>query len=337
MATIYDIAKKVGCNSSTVSRALNGTRHVNPELKEQILHAAKELNYVTNIMARNLISNQSYSIGIIYHESLELGLEHQFFGGILQGFKNYVEREGYDITFVSRKIGKQPQTYLEWCLSRKIGGVLIVTVDYKDEHLIELIKSDIPVVSVNKVDLNCAAIISDNTEGTKLVMDHFKKRGITTVGHISLPKSSYSGSERRETYTNYMKQWETYKKDLIVFSKGYEAKEGYEATKELLTKAENIPKGLYVATDMLAVGAIAAIRELGYEVPEDIEVVGFDDVELAKHITPSLTTVFQDKHEIGSEAGKLLISSIQEKKPPKPNLLIKIPVKLIERSSTSTL
>ncbi len=330
MATIYDIAKAVGCNSSTVSRALNGTRRVNPELKEKILKVAKEMNYVTNVTARNLISNQSYSIGIIYHESLEIGLEHQHFGAILQSFKTYVEKEGYDITFVSRKIGKQSQTYLEWCKSRKIAGVLIVTVDHRDEQLVELIESDIPVVSVNKVDLDCSTIISDNISGTEKVMDYFFTKNIKDVAHISLPSTSYSGKERRETYLKYMEQ----NNSMLVFSDGYSYENGYEAMNKLLKQCDVLPKGIYVATDMLAIGAINALLKAGYNIPYDIEVIGFDNVEMSKYITPSLTTVNQNQHEIGKEAAQVLISFIVDKEKKRNDLLIKIPVQLIQRDST---
>ncbi len=334
MATIYDIAKKVGCDSSTVSRALNGTRKVNPELKAKILKTAEEMNYVTNVAARNLIMNQSWNIGIIYHESLELGLEHQHFGGILQGFKVEVESKGYDITFVSRRIGEKKQTYLEWCKSRKIDGVLIVTIDDKDDQLINLINGNIPVVSVNKVDLNCATVVSDNIQGTNYVMEYFKKNSTTNIGHISLPLESFAGTERRETYIKYMKQWNSFSSDLIVVSEGYEYIDGYNATKKLFEQCDTRPDGIYVATDMLALGALSFIKDMGYNVPEDVEIIGFDDLELAKYVTPSLTTIAQNQHLIGKTAGEILVSHIDDKKLKKNDLLLKIPVKLIERNST---
>ncbi len=335
MVTIYDIAKKVGCASSTVSRALNGTRPVNPELKNKIEKTAKEMGYVANITARNLISKESWTIGIIYHESLELGLEHQHFGAILQSFKTFVEKDGYDITFVSRKMGNQDQTYLQWCKSRRIVGVLIVTVDHQDDQLIEIINSDIPIVSVNKVDLSCSTIISDNVFGTNLAMEHFLKKGLKNIAHISMPKESFAGGERRDTYSNFIKENSLNSIDsLLIYANGYEFKDGYDATIKLIKSLNYLPEGFYIGSDMLAIGAISALKDLGYNVPNDTKVIGFDDIELSKYITPPLTTIRQDKKKIGEEAAKLLISYISGKENKRDKLIIKIPVNLIIRDSS---
>ncbi len=332
MVTIYDIAKKVGCASSTVSRALNGTRNVNPILKAQIVKTAKEMGYIANVTARNLNSSQSWSIGIIYHESLELGLEHQHFGAILQAFKTSVENEGYDITFVSRRTGNQVQTYLEWCKSRRIAGVLIVTVDHRDEQLVELIESDIPVVSVNKVDLECSTIISDNEVGTQLAMDHLFSNGLKRIAHISLPLSSFSGKERRETYQRIMSKHNF--DHMITIANNYEYQDGYESAKKIVNDFSTIPEGIFVGSDMLAIGAIDALKDLGYAVPEDIEVIGFDNIELSKYVTPALTTINQNKHQIGVEAARVLISFISGINKKTNDLLVKVPVTLINRKST---
>lgn len=335
MVTIYDIAKKVGCASSTVSRALNSTRHVSPPLKREIERVAKELGYVANVTARNLISNESRSIGVIYHESLEIGLEHQHFGGILQSFKTYVEQMGYEITFVSRKAGMRELTYLEWCKSRRIVGILIVTIDDKDEQLIELIESDIPVVSVNKVDLNCPAIISNNEQGTLMAMEYFLQNNKKRIAHISLPESSFSGKERCETYKKFMyEQFHEKNEPIVITASNYKYEDGYDAGMKLIKNYNSLPEALYAGSDMLAIGAIRALIDSGYKVPEDIEVIGFDDIEIARYITPALTTIAQDKYRIGVEAGKLLISFITEEEEKQKNLVLRIPVSLIVRDST---
>lgn len=149
MTTIYDIARKVGCASSTVSKALNNSKEVSDKRKAEILAVAKELGYVPNSSARRLATKNSWSIGILFSEDLNIGLEHHFFSGILQAFKTYVEDLGYEVTFVSKKVGTQELTYLEWCKYKDIDGILIVTVDVNDENLNELRQSGIPIVSVD--------------------------------------------------------------------------------------------------------------------------------------------------------------------------------------------
>ena len=107
MVTICDIAKKVGCASSTVSKALNNSKEVSEKKKIEILAVAKEMGYVPNASARSLATKNSWSIGVLFSEDLNIGLEHHFFGGVLQAFKTYVEDLGYEVTFVSKKIGAQ--------------------------------------------------------------------------------------------------------------------------------------------------------------------------------------------------------------------------------------
>ena len=144
MVTIYDIAKRAGCASSTVSKALNNSNQVSKKRKEEILALAKEMGYVPNSNARLLKTKNSWSIGILFSEDLNIGLEHHFFSGVLQEFKTYVEALGYEVTFVSKKVGAQSLTYLEWCKYKNIDGVLILTVDVDDVNLKELTESGHP-------------------------------------------------------------------------------------------------------------------------------------------------------------------------------------------------
>lgn len=334
MVTIYDIAKKVGCAPSTVSKALNNQKEVSGKRKEEILAVAKAMGYVPNSSARRLASKRSWSIGVLFSEDLNIGLEHHFFGGVLQAFKSYVERLGYEVTFVSNQIGAQSLTYLEWCRHKNIDGVLIVSVDVKDDNLKELTHSEVPIVSVDNGLKHIPTIVSDNFSGTAMAMGYLVASGAKRIAHIAGPLRSYASVERLQAYKDALITHEI-KEDqaLVVEAKNFDFLSGKHALNQLFDQIKDPPDALYAASDDIALGAIAGLREKGYRVPEDVSVIGFDNIELSGYTSPSLTTIAQDKRKIGVEAAKYLIALInQEAEDYERNL--RVPVELIVREST---
>ncbi len=333
MSTIYDIAKKVGCASSTVSKALNNSKEISEKRKAEILAAAKELGYVPNSSARRLTTKKSWSIGIIFSEDLHIGLEHHFFSGIIQEFKKYVEGLGYEINFYSKKIGNQTMTYLEWFKYRDLDGILIVTVDVNDDNLEELRQSKIPVVTVDSGLINVPTVISDNFQGTRMALEYLMSRGAKTIAHIAGPLRSFAAAERLDAFQSVLSKYGM-QKDVFVEASNYDFKSGKEALYKLLQLTKELPDAVYAANDDIALGAIMALKELGYKIPRDVSVIGFDNIELTRFTSPSLTTVKQDRARIGTEAAKLLIAQIDKKAEITQTFIHRIPVELIIREST---
>lgn len=333
MTTIYDIARKVGCASSTVSKALNNSKEVSDKRKAEILAVAKELGYVPNSSARRLATKNSWSIGILFSEDLNIGLEHHFFSGILQAFKTYVEDLGYEVTFVSKKVGTQELTYLEWCKYKDIDGILIVTVDVNDENLNELRQSGIPIVSVDSGLINVPTVISDNFQGTRMVLEYLMSKGAKRIAHIAGPLRSFSALERLEAFKEVLGRYQM-DSNLVVEAYNYDFNSGKKALHELLKLSKTLPEAIYAASDDIALGVIIALRELGYKVPDDVSVVGFDNIELTRYTSPSLTTVAQDKVRIGREAAKHLIAQINKEVDTDQATIKRVPVELIIREST---
>jgi LacI family transcriptional regulator len=336
MVTIYDIAKRVGCASSTVSKALNDSKEVSEKRKKEILAIAKEMGYVPNSSARRLATKNSWSIGILYSENLNIGLEHHFFGGILESFKTYVEDLGYEVTFVSGKVGAQSLSYLEWCKYKNIDGVLIVTVDIEDENLKELTESDIPMVSVDNGLLHVPTIISDNHQGSRMAIEYLMVRGHKRIAHIAGPSVSYAGVERLDAYKNTLlvNGYEV-EEELIVEADNYDYKSGIKAMDQLLHQNLEVPKAIYAASDDIALGAIKSLRTHGYKVPEDVAIVGFDNIELSRYTVPALTTVSQQKNLIGEEAARQLVALINGEEDVDPDHIKRVPVELMIRESTN--
>jgi len=333
MVTIYDIARKIGCASSTVSKALNNSKEVSDSRKAEILAVAKEMGYVPNSNARRLATKQSWSIGILFSEDLNIGLEHHFFSGILQAFKTYVEDMGYEVTFVSKKVGTQSLTYLEWCKYKDIDGILIVTVDVNDENLNELRQSGIPIVTVDSGLINVPTVISDNFQGTRMVLEYLMSRGAKRIAHIAGPMRSFSAMERLEAFKTVLGQYEM-DASMVVEAYNYDFNSGRNALMAMFRSFDEVPDAIYAASDDIALGVIIALKELGYKVPEDISVVGFDNIELTRYTSPSLTTVAQDKVRIGTEAAKRLIAQINKEADAGQAVINRVPVELIVREST---
>lgn len=335
MVTIYDIAKRVGCSSSTVSKALNNSKEVSHKKKETIVAISKEMGYVPNASARSLATKNSWSIGILFSEDLNIGLEHHFFGGVLQAFKTYVEDLGYEVTFVSKKIGSQSLTYLEWCKYKNVDGVLVVTADLQDENLSELAQSGIPIVSIDSGLLNIPTIISDNFQGTRMAIEYLMLKGAKRIAHITGPLRSFASMERLEAYRSILEKHQfIIDESLIVEANNFNFVSGRRALENLLQGSKAVPDAIYAASDDIALGVIMALRESGYKVPEDVAVVGFDNIELTRYTSPSLTTVSQQKDVIGTEAGKRLISIINGEVNEDASMIQRVPVEFIIREST---
>ena len=332
LANIYDVAKKSGYSTSTVSKALNGYRDVGEDAKKKIIEVARELGYMPNSSARTLPSKKSWTIGVLFSEQLNMGITHPFFSYVIESFKQVVEENGYDLLFIAREIGDNIYSYLEHCRYRNVDGVIVVHSDFPEPEIKELVDSDIPVVFIDKIENSNLTVTSENTSGVKLAIDHLVSLGHRKIAHIKGNEDSYATQIRKKAFLEAMSQNNLSVPKEYLVSGGYFSLEGgYEAMNELLS-LDNPPTAVFAAGDYMAFGAIRAINDAGYSVPEDISVIGFDDVEAASLISPGLTTIRQDTMEMGRRAAKILIDRIRGNK---EKLIESIPVSFVERGSTA--
>ncbi len=333
--TIYTIAQELNLSPGTISKVLNQTGNVSEKTRERVLRHIKEVGYVPATSARMLKSKKTYTVGIVFTEESEVGLEHSFFSSILQHFKNYVEKEGYELSFIVKKLGQHELSYYQWCKNKRVDGVYIVVSNYDDQGLYELINSDIPCISTDMLVPGLHTVISDNEQGVKQVLDFIKNDlGKDKVAFISGPKSSKAFTERGKIFESYTKTIGLNQVYPIVVAESFGFTSGYNAAKKLLSESKIRPEVVFVSSDDIALGVMKYIKDSGLTIPKDIEVIGYDDIAFAKHFTPSLTTVAQDRKLLGETAGKLLIDLIEH---PDVNFdeVVKLPVKLVKRESTS--
>ncbi|XFA99123.1 LacI family DNA-binding transcriptional regulator [Candidatus Izemoplasma sp. B36] len=335
--TVKTIADNLGVAPSTVSKIINKKGNFSDELRVKVLDYIKEVGYVPVSSARVLKSNKTWTIGIIYTEETHIGLEHPFFSSILQAFKDYVEVEGYDLSFIVHQIGQHHMSYLKWCKNKKVDGVLIVIGSHNNPDVIELAKSDIPCISTDVVRDDLHTVISDNEQGMRLSIEYAMSLGIKNIGMIAGPLTAKHFLYRFKKYQEIIKENNLrYEDDWVIAAKGFNCGHGYDATIKLLNRSKEKPELLLAGSDILAFGAIRAIQSLGLRVPEDIQVIGYDDIPFAEMYNPKLTTIRQNAKEIGVKAAKTLIAFIEDKNSSSSGLT-RVPVELIVRETTKPL
>ncbi|MGE9212507.1 LacI family DNA-binding transcriptional regulator [Exiguobacterium aurantiacum] len=331
MGTIYDLAKKTGFSITTVSKALNNYKDVSEKTRAKILQAAAEMDYLPNAHAQSLSTKKSWAIGVMFSEANEVGMKHPFFNGIIESFRHATEEHGYDLIFASRNLRNRDMSYLEHFKHRAVDGIVVICSDRMDEQVQELMQSDIPIVVVDMDSANCSVVFSDNTEGARMAVNYLYELGHRHIAHIAGDSSIDAGAARVKGYELVMHALDLpIQPGYLVNAGFFSVEEGKQAMEQLL-QLPSPPTAVFVAGDQMAIGAIEAVHEHGLRVPEDISIIGYDDIEMIKYITPKLTTIRQDTDEIGEAAAELLIEQMTAKERRTERRVI--PVRLIERAS----
>lgn len=331
--TIYDVAKTMRLAPSTISKVLNNSGSVSDKTREKVLEYVKNIGYVGATNARILKARYSWTIGVVFSEEQNIGLEHPFFSSVLQHFKEYVEKNGYELSFIVQQLGINKMSYFDWCHNKKVDGVLIVVGDVNDKGIIELVQSNIKCVSTDMVSDELYSVRSDNYQGIELSIDHLLGVGLTKIAMIPGPQTSASFTERLLAFREIMaKKNLTLTEDMICISEGFGYTSGFNASRKLLNQSMEIPQAIIVGSDDIAFGVIRGIESLGYQVPSDISVIGFDDINTSRLFTPALTTIRQNKCEIGEKAAQILLDLIYDRVDGY-QYETKIPVELVIRDS----
>ena len=337
--TITMVAKALHIAPSTVSKVINQSGSVSQDTRTRVLSYIKAVGYAPATNARMLRSKRAYSIGIVFQEELKTGLEHPFFSSILQHFKDVVEEQGYEISFIVKKIGQHELSYYQWCKNKRIDGVYIVVGDYTDPGIRELIDSEIPCVSTDMIVTGLHTIKSDDDLGVQIALEYVKNTlHKTRVAHITGPLTSVAFLQRLRSYDYYMEKLGLIREEHYAFvGKSFDYISGYQSTIEMLNRVLHRPEVIFAASDELALGILKALKERHIHVPDEIQIIGFDDVYFAKHTTPPLTTIAQDRVKIGETAARLLIDLIENPTRKREESITLLPVSLVVRESTKIL
>lgn len=335
MVTIKDVSRRSGYSVSTVSKVINNYSDIPTKTREVILKLMEEMRYVPNSTARSLKTSRSYTIGIIFEEVTQQGLQHPLFSKILEAFKANVEEKGYDILFLAKNMGLQNGSYYEHSIRKQVDAILVLCADFNHPSIIELYESEFPIAVIDYNVEHALTVTSNNESGVKLAIDHLVQLGHTNIAHIYGDPDSYIGGIRKlavETalHAHQIGLPNNYELNGVFYSKA----EGYDGMQQLLL-LDTPPTAVFCASDLLAIGAIQAVRDAGLHVPNDVSIVGFDGIDLGQMITPRLTTVRQNTTLMGEIAAQYILGMVEGHKDKRKGETISVSTELVLGESTT--
>jgi len=302
MATIKDVARAAGVSLSTASYALNGSDKISEATRERVMEAARQLNYQKNGLATDLKRSSTKTIALILND-----LSGPFYSELIRGVQETALENGYDLIACS-SIGGKESTAIKFLKEKRVDGAIVSAHNLQDATILESARKGFPIIVLDRYleHDHIYNVLVDNEQGGYSATELLIKNGCKKIAYISGPTNSYDHKLR---YKGYMRALDDY--GLEYYSKlningKFTIDGGYTATK-LLIAQRNLPDAIFYANDEMAVGAIRAFKEADIKVPEAISVVGFDDIYLAEHVDPPLTTVRQPKYEVGALAAHLIL------------------------------
>jgi LacI family transcriptional regulator len=309
-ATIQDIARRAGVSSQTVSRVINNRPDVAEETRRRIEQVISELGYRPSVLARGLRAQNTRTIGLVVPDSA-----NPFFAEIAKGVEQSGFEAGYSVVLCnSAKLLERELEYLEVLQAKGVDGIIFITTTTDVTHIRPLIERGIPIVMFfrDAGDLDVDTFKIDNFQVGYLATQHLAELGHRHIACI-LPLSDESPSGRRvEGYKRALRDYGL-RWDLALMPRGDNVFTGGErAAHELIATGKPF-SAIFACNDAMAIGAMRALREHGYRIPQDVSLVGVDDIQLASYCEPPLTTVAQLKHEAGELATRSLIERIERR------------------------
>jgi len=325
--TLKDVAREAGVNLSTASRSLNDAYGVHPKTREHVLAVARRLNYRPNRVARGLVTGRSQTMALIVSD-----IRNPFFAEVARGAEDAAYEADCDLVLCNSDLDNAKQMqYIESLLSKRVDGILMNSVTALNRVQQEqLAGSDVPVVLLNRSSTfrTFSTVSGDNAEGGALAAKHLISLGHKRIAHFTGPRHHGNLTERTKGFLKVL-QSSRVPEPVVIHGK-HTFLGGYEIAKKALAENRMIT-AVFSANDVMAFGCIRAAIELGIRIPDDLSVIGFDNVEVSQIISPPLTTIDQPKYEMGKAAMEMLLKmAVHKDQEPEHRV---IGVRLVERQS----
>ncbi|MDD4289476.1 MAG: LacI family DNA-binding transcriptional regulator [Atribacterota bacterium] len=301
------LAAKAGVSINTASRAINDKPDINPLTKEKILRIAREIGYVPNASAVALRTQKTRTLGVIIADN-----NNPFYAEVLSGIEAEAKANNYHIILTNtRRDYQEEENAIELLLGKQVDGLLIAPVQEKNEDIYKLIGSKIPFVVVGRdyEDLSIDAVYSDELKGGYIATEYLIRKGFKNISYIGGYTYKSPARRRLEGYKKALTDYGIAIKENLIKIGDIDIKDGYNQTKDMFDQGINF-QAIFAYNDMMAFGAVKAIKERGLEIPGDIGVVGYDNILFSSLVSPPLTTVNLKKDELGRESVRLLLSKI---------------------------
>ncbi|NDR59331.1 substrate-binding domain-containing protein [Aliiruegeria sabulilitoris] len=328
MASIKDVAKTAGVSVSTVSHVVNKTRYVAPHTRAAVEKAVAEHAYQPSFLARALKSKRTRTLGMLVTSST-----NPFFAEIISGVEEGCFQAGYSLILCNS--GDQPGrqlTYLQTLMQKRIDALVVMTVNRDEDFQAELDRlSSLPRAMLDSEPMpNVCAIGDDSIRGGKLAGEALVAHGHSRIGCLTGPINHARSADRLDGFSQALDAAGLSLDPELVITGDLSARGGHEAMTQMLERTSP-PTAVFAFNDLMAMGAYRAIAERGLRIPEDISVIGYDDVEIASYLYPALTTIRQPGFGLGLEAAELLIGHLE--RGDELPALIRKPPELINRDS----
>lgn len=309
MPSIKDVAAAAGVSVSTVSHVVNKTRFVSPEVTSDVEKAIASLGYQPSYLARALKTKRTRTIGMLVTSST-----NPFFAEVVSGVEEGCYRNGYSLVLGnSGELPGRQLSYLETLLQKRIDALAIMTTSLDKEFQMELDQQPtLPRIVLDSDPIaNGCAISDDSVIGGQLATEYLINQGHTRIGCLTGPSHHPRSMERLQGFKDAMEAAGLPISDNWIAAGQLTAQSGYDAASRLLA-TEDLPTALFAFNDLMATGAYRAIQERGLKIPDDISIVGYDDIEIASYLVPALTTIRQKGFELGLEAAEMLVRHLEK-------------------------
>ncbi len=329
MATnIRDIAREAGVSVATVSKVLNGYPTISKKTKDRVMQIVKETRFRPNHAAQQLVGQRSMTLGVF----LTTGLSHPYFQYILSGMDHSLKTKGYDLIYLAQVSWNRDYSLVRHCQSRNVEGVIVFGFQHGDLNFEELIEAHIPsmFIDMNFNGPRAGNITSENAKAVTEAVLYLSDLNHRRIAFISGNPESLTSGLRLEGYASGLQRLQLPYRPEYIAGSDFTKESGYAAMNKLLSLPER-PTAVICCSDIIAIGAMDAIHDAGYAVPEDFSVIGFDDIEIAHIVRPALTTIRQDTFSIGRKTIELLVDMINDEQFPSPTAVV--PTELIVRET----
>jgi DNA-binding LacI/PurR family transcriptional regulator len=316
--TSKQVAERAGVSQTTVSFVLNRVegQSISAETIERVQQAARELGYVPDTAARTLARGVSNNIGLILAQPHEQVFVDEYIPNVLTGIRQVIGTTDFRILVEIVNSDDTADIYFNMAQGREVAGLIITAyvAQLRDiRALKKLVQADFPIVTLGKMDEAIASVTIDDSNGTKLAIEHLIRLGHERIGVITFAPSNDGTVKRRlrayrETLTAHNLKYD----EALIRYGGYDPNTGYDVALELLKLSQH-PTAIFCMNDVMAFGAMTAIQEQGLRIPDDIAVVGYDGIRLARYTTPSLTTIDAPDIERGHIAAQMLTDLIHNR------------------------
>ena len=331
--SIKDIAKAAGVSHSTVSRALSDSPLIKAETKARIQRLAQEMGYSPDAIARSLVTQRTHTVGVVVTT-----ITDPFVAEVVQGIEDTAQENDYSVILASS--ASEPERELaavEMLRAKRVDSLIVTSSRVGALYLEHLERFGVPVVLVNNHNRQSGrytfSVSVDNQHGGHLATAHLIQRGHRRIGYVSGPADHSDDAERLAGYRQALDESGiTFDPALVVHGNG--RLDGGERALRTLARLVELPTAVFCYNDITAIGLISAARQAGLAVPEDLAVVGFDDIPLAAHVYPSLTTVAQPQRDMGRQAMNMALALMTADDSTTPFSDIVVKGKLVVRESS---